>query len=98
MWARAVQQVNGLDTGIYLRTGYPCQTPCKLDQVKGLGILQTVEDIAPLAPSNDNIRLAQGHQMLRDVRLAQAQGGFQMAHTGFTIPDHQQDTQALRLP
>src|SRR3989304_4819319 len=70
----------------------------KLDQVKGLGILQTVEEIAPLAPSNDNISVAQGHQMLRNVSLTQAQGGFQMAHAGFTISDHQQDAQALRLP
>jgi len=75
------------------RKGHPVPLRKMLDQSQQCRIRQPVVNETPLTPGSDNPRLAQGHELLRDVGLRHAQHLLQMANTGFALPDRQQDCQ-----
>jgi hypothetical protein len=53
-------------------------------------------DISPLPTGDEYPDLAEGHQMLRQVRLSPAEGCFKVANTGFPFANRQQDLKAGR--
>ena len=68
------------------------------DQFQPAGVRQMVEDVAANAFSLDQAGSTQLHELLRDIRLAQPQHGFEMANARPFFADGQHDQQARGLP
>jgi hypothetical protein len=67
------------------------------DDLQNFRVSQAVEDIAPIAVRGHQFGFAQGHQVLRDARLAQSQRRLHVAYACFCAADHQNNLDASRL-
>jgi hypothetical protein len=70
---------------------------CLVDEIKKGWVRHPVMDIPSLAARQKDARLAQGHQVLGEVRLPPAEGGFQVADARLALADSQQDLHPGRL-
>ena len=73
----------------------PTISPAALDNFQHFRVDQSIINVFALAPGRDDLLLAQGHQLLGNVSLAQFQQGLEMAHAGFARPDGEQDLHAV---
>lgn len=68
-----------------------------LDELEPARIGEAVKNMPSAALGDYPPGVAQEHELLRDVGLAQPQRGFKVADTGLSAANGQQDVQASRL-